>query len=94
MENELQKTTGFYDRIDVASNRCIVKNGRIDYALLPVWLLTTKYKDKAYTFMMNGQTGKLVGELPIDKKKTFMGTLILLGFFELLIHVILYLPGL
>ena len=32
-------------------------------------MLSTKYKDKMYTFAMNGQTGKLVGNLPVDKKK-------------------------
>ena len=32
--------------------------------LLPVWMLTTKWKDKDYLFAMNGQTGKLVGDLP------------------------------
>ena len=37
------------------------------YALYPIWLLTTNYKDKNYLFAMNGQTGKFVGDLPIDK---------------------------
>ncbi len=41
-------------------------NGTIRYALLPVWILTTRYKQKLYTFAMNGQTGKLVGNLPVD----------------------------
>ena len=36
------------------------------YALLPVWMLTTKWRDKNYLFAMNGQTGKMVGELPTD----------------------------
>jgi hypothetical protein len=36
------------------------------YSLMPVWMLNTKYNDKAYMFAMNGQTGKLVGELPIS----------------------------
>lgn len=40
-------------------------DSNVRYALLPVWLLTTRYKDKTYTFAMNGQTGKLVGNLPI-----------------------------
>lgn len=44
-------------------------NGKISYALLPVWMLNTKYNGKTYTFVMNGQTGKLAGSLPIDKKK-------------------------
>lgn len=45
--------------------------GKVDskqahYALLPVWLLTTKWRDRNYLFAMNGQTGKFVGELPTD----------------------------
>lgn len=39
------------------------KNAR--YVLLPVWLLNTRYRDKVYTFIMNGQTGKLTGSLPV-----------------------------
>lgn len=46
-----------------------VTNGDEDYALLPVWILTTKYKDSYYRFMMNGQTGKFIGELPCDYPK-------------------------
>ncbi len=44
-------------------------NGEVKYALAPVWILTTKYQGTSYTFMMNGQTGKFVGKLPIDKGK-------------------------
>ena len=39
------------------------------YALLPVWLLSTKWKDENYLFAMNGQTGKLVGDLPISRER-------------------------
>ncbi len=38
-----------------------------EYALLPTWLLYTTYKDKKYFFAMNGQTEKFIGNLPIDK---------------------------
>ena len=51
-------------------------NGKNRYALYPVWVLNTKWNDKFYTFAMNGQTGKLVGDLPMDKalrKKWFGG---------------------
>ena len=34
--------------------------------------LNTKYNGELYTFAMNGQTGKFVGKLPIDKKKYFI----------------------
>jgi DNA-directed RNA polymerase subunit RPC12/RpoP len=42
------------------------------YALLPVWLLNTTWNGKPYSFAMNGQTGKFVGNLPIDKKLLWM----------------------
>ena len=41
--------------------------GKSKYALYPVWLLNTTWNGVKYTFAMNGQTGKLVGDLPIDK---------------------------
>ena len=44
-----------------------VQNGTTKYALYPVWLLTTIWKEKPYLFAMNGQTGKLVGDLPVDR---------------------------
>ena len=45
---------------------------KVNYAMLPVWILTTRYKDKPYTFMMNGQTGKVVGELPYSFIKSIV----------------------
>lgn len=46
-----------------------VEEGKISYAMLPVWLLTTKWNDEIFLFAMNGQTGKFVGKLPTDKKR-------------------------
>lgn len=43
-----------------------ISQGRTRYALYPVWLLNTKWNGIQYTFAMNGQTGKLVGDLPVD----------------------------
>ncbi len=39
------------------------------YTLLPVYLMNYRYKDKTYTFVMNGQTGKVAGKPPISKPK-------------------------
>lgn len=56
-------TTVFNEQTNVQFN-----NGKIRYALLPVWMLNTKWTDgKIYTFAMNGQTGKFVGNLPMSK---------------------------
>ncbi len=39
------------------------------YTMLPVWLLNYRYKGKDYLFTLNGQTGKIVGSLPVSKGK-------------------------
>ncbi len=51
--------------------------GKVHYALLPVWILYTKWQNQDYLFMMNGQTGKFVGNLPVDQKKATRLTVIL-----------------
>ena len=53
-----------------------LQNGKAKYALFPVWILNTTWKNQKYTFAMNGQTGRLVGDLPLDKSaavKWFFG---------------------
>lgn len=47
-----------------------LSSGKANYVMYPVWILTTKWKDQLYTFAMNGQTGKFVGNLPEDKSLT------------------------
>ena len=46
--------------------------------LMPVWILNNSWKGKKYTFAMNGQTGRIIGDLPMDPGKT---TLLGLGLF-------------
>lgn len=41
------------------------------YVLLPVWFLTFQYCNEPYTFLVNGQTRKVVGGVPYEKKKVF-----------------------
>jgi len=65
-----------------------VNRGEVKYALLPVWILNTKWNGTKYMFAMNGQTGKFVGHLPVDKKKrmlTFAGVFVPLFIIMLLI---------
>lgn len=38
-------------------------------ALLPMWALTFRHEGNPYTILVNGQTGKVVGGLPFDKKR-------------------------
>jgi len=46
-----------------------LRRGEVKYALMPVWMLSTKWKEKTFLFAMNGQTGKLIGDLPVDRGK-------------------------
>ncbi len=59
--------TGYLSTVPENSNVRLT-NGKAKYALLPVWLLNTTWNGEKYTFAMNGQTGKFVGNLPMDKK--------------------------
>lgn len=43
----------------------------VRYVMLPVYLLNLSYMGKSYRFAVNGQTGKVVGELPISKFKKY-----------------------
>ena len=55
-------------RIDVYKRQHL-KRGKVHYALLPVWILNTRWEGKDFLFAMNGQTGKLVGNLPVSTKR-------------------------
>ena len=63
------ETVRGFSNVSMRSGRVLFGEVKTKYMLLPVWLLNTTWNDKNYTFAMNGQTGKLIGELPIDKKK-------------------------
>ena len=76
MEDALRDTVWGYETVHVGMRRIALTHQNVKYALLPVWLLSTKWNGQNYLFAMNGQTGKLVGDLPVDrqkKRKTFLG---------------------
>lgn len=60
-------TVGGYASVTKEAGSIRLKNARVWYALLPVWLLNTTWNGQKYLFAMNGQTGKMVGDLPLDK---------------------------
>lgn len=60
-------TVSGYTTITPEASGICLHNGKAKYALLPVWLLNTTWNGKKYVFAMNGQTGKLVGDLPLDR---------------------------
>lgn len=66
-EAAFARTVDGYDTVNTEASSINAHNGRAKYALYPVWMLTTTWNEQKYTFAMNGQTGKFVGDLPVDR---------------------------
>ena len=73
----LRGTIGGYSSVTIKNSKVRIKSCHWDYSLMPIWLLTYKSKKgKTYTYAMNGHTGKIYGELPIDTKKVTLWSLL------------------
>lgn len=66
--NTFKNSVTGYDTITVKRTDYQLGKININYALAPVWFLNTEWNGIFYTFAMNGQTGKIIGDdMPIDK---------------------------
>lgn len=69
-----------YDTVTRKSEAIRISDTKTEYAMLPVWMLSTKFEGEVYSFAMNGQTGQVAGSLPVDKgayrKQFALGALI------------------
>ena len=66
LASALRGTVKRYDLCVLRESSVHLRRGKVHYALMPVWMLNTKWHGKDFTFAMNGQTGKLVGDLPVS----------------------------
>ncbi len=67
VEDAFRATVEGYSTVITTSNFVNVKKGKSKYALYPIWVLNTTFQGKNYIFGINGQTGKIAGNLPMDK---------------------------
>jgi hypothetical protein len=58
-----------YDTLEVKESILQFSNTEARYALYPVWLLHTKWKDDHFYFAVNGESGKIAGNLPVSPLK-------------------------
>lgn len=91
MRKALHYTVLGYDSIALESCQFHKDNRQAHYVLYPVWLLNLTWKKQKFRFAMNGQTGKFVGDLPMDKKKYWLGFMVWMGLGTLITYVILFL---
>ena len=68
-EDVFASTVQGYTSVVPVSSTINLQNGRARYALYPVWILNTQWNGQKFTFGINGQTGKIAGDLPMDKGK-------------------------
>ena len=66
-ENAFASSVQGYTSVIPESTTINLENGQARYALYPVWILTTQWNGQQFTFGINGQTGKIAGDLPMDK---------------------------
>lgn len=68
MRNSISGYTGLKSELN---NQVSLNRTETNYALLPVWIYNYKYKGQDYIFHVNGQTGKVVGKVPVSKQKVW-----------------------
>lgn len=68
VEQEFTNSVSGYDSTTVTNSQVDVIDKTVKYVLLPVWILSTSWNNQNFIFAMNGQTGKFIGDLPVDNK--------------------------
>jgi len=91
VETEFRHSVAGYSSVMLESSVVNIESGKVSYALFPVWILNTKYNRENYQFMMNGQTGRFVGRLPVDKGKAVRYTLLFTAIFGIAFTVVIQL---
>lgn len=69
-ESAMESTVS-HSNVTLLSSDFKVEDPAVSYVLLPVYLFNCEYRGKHYRYAVNGQSGKIVGEVPICKKKSF-----------------------
>ena len=89
-ESEFAATVTGYQTVKPEYSSIRLSNGEAKYALYPVWILHTKWQGENYIFAMNGQTGKFVGNLPLDKGAYVRWLFSVMGIVGAVVFIALY----
>ena len=95
-EDAFTQTVTGYDSVKMENSSIQLHGGKAKYALFPVWVLSTSWQGNNYIFAMNGQTGKFVGNLPVDKaaaRKWTLGLTAAVGAASYAVMWLLWLAG-
>ena len=70
-EQIIDSTVTGYSSVSPTRKQVQMYREKTSYALLPVWMLSTRWNGNNFIFAMNGQTGKFIGDLPVSKGRYF-----------------------
>lgn len=76
IEENLLNVAGNYSSKRVVNSSTTTSERSSIYAMLPVWLLNVDYNGKKHLFAINGETGKVVGKLPLSKARVALAAII------------------
>jgi hypothetical protein len=79
-----------YSNLDVRTTFSHINS---DLCLLPVYLLSYRYRDKLYRFMVNGQTGKTAGDKPLSWRRIGVVIAIAVAVIAIIILIFLLVGG-
>ncbi len=69
MDEYIEDTIQGYSTKTITTRDYHIGSLKADYALFPVWMVYFSYDNAEYSFLMNGETGKIAGHPPISKPK-------------------------
>ncbi len=85
---EAMNTIQGYATVNVVHQDVQFHQKNQNYAMLPVWIMNYKYRNKQYMLMINGQTGKMIGKLPLDYKRVGIGYVLLTAILFILFNLL------
>lgn len=63
--------TGYTTNVTVSKSIDLMSR-KTYFALMPVWVYKYNFQGKDYLYYVNGQTGKVIGKTPTDRKKALL----------------------
>ncbi len=60
--------TKYNKEFSVKTKKVEIERVKFTLVLLPIWIASYRYKDDYFWFLINGQTGEIKGDYPLNKK--------------------------
>lgn len=95
VEHALRGTVSGYNTVQTELCSVHLEHPGAKYVLCPVWLLTSSFEGQTYLFAVNGQTGKIAGNMPLNKKASTLFTVgysLLFGIILSLVSLLMFEP--